>query len=39
MMIILKWILKKKNVDWIHLAESKDHWRDLMNTALNEPIL
>jgi len=22
-------------MDWIHLAQDRDQWRDLMNTALN----
>jgi hypothetical protein len=35
--IILEWILGKqggKVVDWIHLAQDKDQWRAVMNTAM-----
>jgi hypothetical protein len=24
-----------KVVDWIHLAQDKDHWRDFMKTVIN----
>lgn len=32
---ILKWILKKKDVDWIHLIPQRDQWRTLANTMMN----
>jgi hypothetical protein len=28
-----KWILT--NVDWIHLVQSRDRWRALVNTVMN----
>jgi hypothetical protein len=24
-----------KGVDWVHLAENRDKWRDFVNTAMN----
>jgi hypothetical protein len=35
--MILKWILKKQvcdSVDWIGMAEGRDRWRALVNTAM-----
>jgi hypothetical protein len=33
---ILKWILEREDgMDWIDLAQDKDHWRALVNTAMN----
>jgi hypothetical protein len=34
----IKMDLKKKGwsgTDWIHLAQDRDHWRALMNIAIN----
>jgi hypothetical protein len=25
-------------VDWMHLAQDRDHWRDLVNTVINLPV-
>jgi hypothetical protein len=34
--IILKWIFERLNgADWIYLAQDRDRWRDLVNTAIN----
>jgi hypothetical protein len=32
---ILKWILKKYGVEWIHLAQDKDQMWDLTNMIIN----
>jgi hypothetical protein len=34
--IILKWILKKQDIDvvWIDLAHDRDKWRALVNTVM-----
>jgi hypothetical protein len=24
-----------KDLDWVHLAQDKDHWRDLVETVMN----
>jgi len=37
-MIILEWIFKKwhgGDVDWIDLAQDRDTWRAVVNTAMN----
>jgi hypothetical protein len=26
---------ERQRVDWIHLAQERDHWRALANTAMN----
>jgi hypothetical protein len=34
---ILEWIIRKigwEVVDWIHLAQVRDHWRALVNTVM-----
>jgi hypothetical protein len=36
--IILKWNLKGigcEDVDWIHLVQDRDQWRDSLNTVKN----
>jgi hypothetical protein len=33
--ILLKWIIEKEGVDWIHLAQDRDLWWALMNMVLN----
>jgi hypothetical protein len=37
--IILEWMYVRETgwggVDWFHLAEVKDHWRDFVNTVMN----
>jgi len=35
--IILDWILGKgwEDVNWIHLAEDRDGWRNLVHTVMN----
>jgi hypothetical protein len=30
--VILKWILKKMDVEWIHLAQDRDQWQAVVNT-------
>jgi hypothetical protein len=27
--------IRREGVDWIHLAQDRDQWRDLMTTAMN----
>jgi hypothetical protein len=34
--VLSKWILKKcVGEDWIHFAQDRDQWLDLVNTAVN----
>jgi hypothetical protein len=36
--VLLKWFLTEtgwESVDWIHLNQVRDHWRAIMNTAMN----
>jgi hypothetical protein len=36
--IILEWMLGKqdgKYVDWMHLVQDRDQWRDCVNTVMN----
>jgi hypothetical protein len=32
---ILEWILGWGTIDWIDLAQNRDQWRALVNTAMN----
>jgi hypothetical protein len=35
---ILKWIIREigwDSMDWIELAQDRDHWRALLNTLMN----
>jgi hypothetical protein len=34
-MALLKFVLKKQVVDWIHLAQDRDQWWALSNTEIN----
>jgi hypothetical protein len=34
-MIILKWIFKKWDMDWIDLAQGRDRWRTVVNAIMN----
>jgi hypothetical protein len=27
--------IRREGVDWIHLAQDRDHWRALVNTVMN----
>ena len=39
--IILRWIFRKLDVgimDWIELAQYRDRWRALVNTAMNHKV-
>jgi hypothetical protein len=37
---ILKWILERwDGMDWIDLAQDRDQWRALVNTAMNLRVL
>jgi hypothetical protein len=40
---ILDWLLGKyivgwESVDWIHLAQDRDQWRDLVNVVMKIPV-
>jgi hypothetical protein len=32
-------VIEYKDVDWIHLAENRDQWLDLVNTVMNLKVL
>jgi hypothetical protein len=34
-MIILKWILVEKDVNWVNLAQDRVQWRAVVNTVMN----
>jgi hypothetical protein len=39
--IILEWILREirwEAVDWMHLAQDRVQWRDLVNTVMKFPV-
>jgi hypothetical protein len=33
--VILRWILKKHDVHWIHLAQDRDLWQDRVNKVID----
>jgi hypothetical protein len=33
--IILRWIFRKLDMDWIDLAQDRDRWRELVNAIMN----
>jgi hypothetical protein len=33
--IILRWIFRKLDVEWIQLAQDSDRWRGLVNAVMN----
>jgi hypothetical protein len=33
--ILLKWILKKWDVDWIHVAQNRYQWQAVLNTTMS----
>jgi len=39
--IILMWIFRKWNggMDWIHLAQDRERWQAVVNSAMNRQIL
>ena len=37
--IILRWIFRKWDMDWIDVAQDTDRWRALVNAVMNRRIL
>jgi hypothetical protein len=40
--MVLEWILGRLaewGLEWIHLAQDRDRWRDLVNAVMNLPVL
>jgi hypothetical protein len=36
--IMLEWLLRKQGrtgLDWMHVAQDRDHWQALVNTVIN----
>jgi hypothetical protein len=33
-MTMLEWEISLEGVDWIHLAQDRDRWRELVNTVM-----
>jgi hypothetical protein len=36
--IILRYIFRKRDGDWIDLAQDRDRWQALMNAVMNLPV-